>query len=75
MIDQENPSRYEIVAKLRSGERDVVEDADRTEGSLTELRFIHLASNGSIEVQYDYDTGVASTVAGTVVAIDLVNDA
>jgi hypothetical protein len=73
-MNEKKPRRQKIVRQLNNGERHVVKDADRTEGSVTELRFIHLARNGSIEVQYEYDTGVESTIGGTVLPVDVIDD-
>lgn len=69
------PSRQQIVESLRNGDRDPMGDADRIDDlEAFEAEAVHLARNGSITIQFSYDSTYEGTTAGGVYDFDLLEE-
>jgi len=70
-----DPTRQQIVESLRNSDRHVLRDADElnyTGGFNVEA--IHRSRNGSVVVQFNYDSAYENTVAGGVYDLDLLEE-
>jgi hypothetical protein len=69
-LDESRPTRAEVVTAINDGRRDLIGDADRVEDRHgRDAQAIHLASNGSVGIEFEYGGMYESTVAGQVIGI------
>lgn len=74
MTDDTRPKRHTIAEQIRNGERDPVEDADKTNHDPPNLlTFVHLARDGSITVTYTLEKTLEGTEAGQIIEFDLLD--
>jgi hypothetical protein len=69
------PSRQQIVASLRNGDRHVFDDADElNDTGAFNGEAVHRGRNGSVVVSFNYDGAYENTTAGGVYDLDLLEE-
>jgi len=70
-----DPTRQQIVESLRSGDRDVFDDADEiNDTGAFNGEAVHRGRNGSVVVTFNYDGAYENTIAGGVYDLDLLEE-
>ena len=70
-----NPTRQQMVESLQNGDRHVLRDADElNDTGAFNGEAIHRGRNGSVVVQFNYDSAYECTEADGVYGFDLLED-
>lgn len=75
MSETSKPSRKQIVESLQNGDRHVLQDADELNHTgAFNVEAVHYGQNGSVVVQFNYDSAYENTVSGGVYDLDLLDE-